>query len=162
MNPGICLESVFQDVKVALRVWRKRPLVPVAAILTIALGSGINTALVALIWNVFLTPLPLPDAGRLVQIWVDDGKEERTAPRSTIIEKWRESSRTLTAVASFRPWRVTIASGGEPEQVFGALVSSNFFSTLGKPLLLGSELTESQIALALVLRGSSACDRYRV
>src|SRR5262245_6133806 len=101
MNIDGSMEGLLQDIKVALRVWRKRPILALAGIATIALGSGMNTALLALIWTVLLSPLPLPDASRLVQIWVDDGKEQRTAPRNNVIEKWRESSQTLTSVASY-------------------------------------------------------------
>jgi len=130
-------ESLLQDLRIALRVWRKRPIVALTAILTIALGAGMNVAVFQLIWTVMLKPLPYADPSRLVQVWIDDGQDQRKAPENTIIERWREGSRAFTHIASYRPWRVTVASGGEPEQVFAGLVSPEFFATFGAPLLAG-------------------------
>jgi putative ABC transport system permease protein len=137
MNLAIWIETLLQDVRHALRVWRKRPLVALTAILTIALGAGMNVAVFQVIWQVMLKPLPYPDPGRLVQVWVSNDNEERNAPQNTLIERWREASRSFTHLAAFRPWRVTVASGGEPEQVFAAVVSPEFFAALGTPLLVG-------------------------
>jgi hypothetical protein len=41
--------------------------------------------------SVMLKPLPFADAGRLVQLWLDDGKDRRTPPANTLLEQWRES-----------------------------------------------------------------------
>ena len=144
MKVATWLETLLQDVRHALRVWRKRALIALTAILTIALGAGMNVAVFQLIWSVMLQPLPYPDSGRLVQVWVSDGDEERNAPQNTLIEQWREGSRIFTHIASYRPWRVTVASGGAPEQVFAAVVSPGFFETLGAPLLVGRTFLPEQ------------------
>ncbi len=104
-----------------------------------------NIAVFQVIWNVMLKPLPYADSSRLVQIWLDDGKDERSAPENTLTERWRESSRAFTHLASYRPWRVTIASGGEPEQVFSGLISREFFATMGTPLLAGRGFTQDEM-----------------
>jgi putative ABC transport system permease protein len=137
MHLATWLETLLQDLRHALRVWRKRPLIALTAILTIALGAGMNVAVFEVIWNAMLKPLPYADSSRLVQVWMSDGREERNAPRNTLIEQWREGSQMFTHLASYRPWRVTVASGGDPEQVFAAVVSPEFFETLGAPLLAG-------------------------
>ncbi len=139
------LESLLQDIRFALRVWRKRPIVALTAILTIALGAGMNVAVFQLIWSVMLKPLPYTDAPRLVQVWLDDGKEARNPPENPLIEHWREASRAFTHIASYRPWRVTVASGGDPEQVLTALVSPELFATLGVPLLVGRGFTQEEM-----------------
>jgi predicted permease len=131
------LETLFQDVRLALRVWRKRPVIALTAILTIALGAGMNVAVFQVIWTVMLKPLPYAEPGRLVQVWVHNGKDERSAPENAATERWREGSRAFAHIASYRPWRVTVASGGDPEQVVTGLVSPEFFATLGTPLLAG-------------------------
>lgn len=139
------LENLLQDFRIALRVWRKRPVIAMAAILTITLGAGMNIALFQVIWTVMLKPLPYTDAGRLVQVWVDDGKQERTPPANKLIERWRAESRALAQIASYRPWRVTVGSGGDPEQVFSGLVSSEFFATLGARFLAGRAFSEKEM-----------------
>ncbi|MEX2304065.1 MAG: ABC transporter permease, partial [Bryobacterales bacterium] len=137
MHLATWLETLLQDVRHSLRVWRKRPLIALTAILTIALGAGMNVAVFEVIWNVMLKPLPYADSDRLVQVWLSDEKDERNAPRNTLIEQWRQGSQMFAQIASYRPWRVTVASGGDPEQVFAAVVSPEFFETLRTPLLAG-------------------------
>jgi putative ABC transport system permease protein len=139
------LETLVQDTRLAMRVWRKRPIVALTAIVTIALGAGMNIAVFQVIWTVMLRPLPYADPSRLVQIWLDDGKDERNPPENTLIERWRENSRAFTHIASYRPWRVTVASGGDPEQILCGLVSQEFFATLGTPLLAGRAFTKEEM-----------------
>lgn len=57
MNLATWLETLLQDLRHALRVWRKRPLVALTAILTIGLGAGMNVAVFQVTWNVMLKPL---------------------------------------------------------------------------------------------------------
>jgi putative ABC transport system permease protein len=145
MNLSNWFETLLQDVRHALRIWRKRPLVALTAVLTIALGAGMNVAVFQVIWTVMLKPLPYADGDRLAQVWIRDDGNERTVPKNDIIERWREANRTFTHLASYRPWRVTVASGGEPEQVFAAVVSSEFFETLGTPLLAGRAFLPEEV-----------------
>src|SRR5262245_53946654 len=74
------IDTVWQDVHFALRLWRRKPLVALVAIATLALGVGANTAMFSIVNAVLLRPLPYADADRLVAIWA------RTAatPRSLI------------------------------------------------------------------------------
>jgi putative ABC transport system permease protein len=145
MNPAIWIETLLQDVRHALRIWRKRPLVALTAILTIALGAGMNVAVFQVIWNVMLKPLPYADPERLVQVWVNTDGRERNSPPNALIELWREGSRTFTHLAAYRPWRVTVASGGDPEQVFAAAISPEFFAALGTPLLAGRAFLPEEV-----------------
>ncbi|WP_321472199.1 ABC transporter permease [uncultured Paludibaculum sp.] len=130
------LETVLQDLRLALRIWRKRPLVACTAIATIALGAGMNVAVFRVIWNVMLKPLPYTQPERLAQVWVED-KDPRHPPYNTMIAKWREASAAFSSFATYRAWSVTVISGGEPQQVFGGVISHDFFETLGTPLLAG-------------------------
>jgi len=143
---AVWLETVLQDVRLALRVWRKRPLVACTAILTLALGAGMNLAVFGLMWDSMWKPLPYKDADSLVQIWLDDPADHRTAPRNIVVDQWRQRSRSVVSVASYRPWRFTFSGDGRaPEQVVAALISESFFSTLGVRLMMGSEFTKSQV-----------------
>jgi hypothetical protein len=63
---------MYSDIRFALRVWRRRPVLAAAAVLTLALGTGANTAIFSVIYAVMLKPLPYPEPARLVQIWSAD------------------------------------------------------------------------------------------
>ena len=146
----------LSDIRHAFRLWRKRPVVAAAAVLTIALGASLNIAVTEAIWTVMLKPLPYPHADRLVQIWVDDGKDERSAPGRALIDTWRDGSRTFAQIASYRPWRVTVASGGDPQQVYSGLVSAEFFGMLGARFVAGRPFSAQETRAgaddAIVLR----------
>lgn len=142
---AIWLESLLLDIRVALRVWTKRPIIAFAAITTLALGAGMNTAVFQMIWSVMLKPLPYADSGRLVQIWRADEKKERNILMNATLDRWREASRSFAEIASYRPWRVTVADGGEPEQIFVNMVSREFFPMLGVRMLAGRGFESNEV-----------------
>lgn len=143
---------MWQDIRTAGRIWRRRPVTAISALLTVALATGMNVALFQLVWSVLLRPLPYPHEDRLVKIWRVERSEEtgntprdRMLPAGFTIERWQQPAATLESVASFRPWRVTVGSGGSPERVSAGLVSAQFFDVLGVRPVIGRTFQESEI-----------------
>jgi predicted permease len=149
------LESILQDTRLAARVWRRRPVLAITAIFTLALGSGMNVAVFQVIWNVMLKPLPYGRPHQLAQVFIDDGRNEREQPRRLEAEKWREAS-TINGVAFFRPWRYTVTGNAEPETVVAGAIGEGFFETLGVKLAVGRPFDKREIAQgdALLARAS--------
>jgi macrolide transport system ATP-binding/permease protein len=126
------MESIVQDIRVALRQLRKSPGFALAAILTLGLGIGANTTIFQ--WLNWLVGQPLPgvDSSRLYYVrWrTPDGARNSTSwPTSLDI---RQRSKSLEQFAVGRGTTFSLGdSTGRPERIFGMLVSANYFGTLG-------------------------------
>ena len=89
-------------------------------LLTIALGTGLNVAIFRAVGSALLNPLPYANAAQLVQLGVEqaDGgmsPADRRLPNGLTVQFWRSHSRSFQAIGSYRPWRTTIGSGGDPD-----------------------------------------------
>ena len=105
------LRDLWQDLRYAVRMLRRDRAFAVAAILTLALGIGANSAIFALVDTTLLRPLPFPNADRLVLLL----ESSRTSPRGGICISIRCSSRARLASISFGPpmtWRCSTGSSG--------------------------------------------------
>ena len=98
------LETVRQDVRYALRGFRRRPLFALTAILTLALAIGANTAIFSMVRAVLLRPLPWPNPDRLVIIWETNERQGtmRAFPSSANFFDWRERNNSFEALAHWR------------------------------------------------------------
>lgn len=153
IGPREHLNQLRQDVTYALRGMRRDPGFVIVAILTLALGTGVNTAIFSIVHAVMLQPLPYADPDRLVTVmnrW--DG-----SPRAGLSDPeyldYSERSQSLD-IAAMSPGSVTITGGaGEPQRVGSADVSVNTFDVLGRGPALGRGFTadEARGATAAVI-----------
>jgi len=115
----------------------------IAAVLTIAIGVGINTGIFSILNSIALRNLPVPAAGELVGMGQTVEGIERRVYGATIMfstaeyRTYRASAKTLSGLIGYSTeFRVTL--GGEsPQNIGGALVTCNYFTVLRRPLALG-------------------------
>jgi predicted permease len=136
----------MQTLRYAVRSLRKSPGFTAVAVIALALGIGANTAIFSLVEAIFLQPLPYAEPERLVQIGSaapDRGIDQAgfSWPRLQVL---RERQRVFSdlSVSIFNGYTVT--GLGDPEQVFGFMVSDNFFSLLGVRPALGRTFTADE------------------
>ena len=124
------LESCVQDVRYAFRTLRKSPGFTAVAVLTLALGIGANTAIFSLVNGVLLQPLPYRSPDRLAMVWEKsrDGSPENVG-YATYLD-WKAQSKSFELLAIYSSWQ-PVLQVGEPEQLNGLRVTSNYFRTLG-------------------------------
>jgi putative ABC transport system permease protein len=133
------LESIWCDVRYAARTLRKSPAFTAAAVLTLALGIGANTAIFSALDAILIRELPYTDSDRLVMVWEDAtslGFPHNTPAPGNYAE-WTELNHAFTAIAATRDVSGSLTADGLPEHVKGRAVTSNFFSVLGVQPLLG-------------------------
>jgi predicted permease len=128
----------------AVRSLRRRPAFALAAILTVALGVGANTALFGVIYSVLIQPLPFRDPGRLVRIWETHPALPQLQVTAPDFRDWRDQAHSFEAMAAHTLSAMntaTLLGQGEPEVVHGVMATSNLFPTMGVDPILGRGFT---------------------
>ncbi len=140
------LETVLQDVKYGLRSLRKNPGYAAAAVLTLALGIGANTAIFSVVHGVLLQSLPYGGGDRLVRLQVDapgagisDG--QFSPPEVADLQNLTHS---FDAVAEYHSMWFVLLGKEEPERIQTGVVSADFFDLLGVKPILGRTFAKGE------------------
>ncbi|MBI2690287.1 MAG: ABC transporter permease [Acidobacteria bacterium] len=140
------IETVAQDIRYALRTLRKNPAFTIAAVATLAIAIGGNTAMFSVLNAVILQPLPFREPGQLVMLWTEipgqAAREGRSAYRN--IEQWRAQSSSFADIAVADPLSLTLTSPAAAEQISAVRISPNYFSLLGLQPALGRAFSEEE------------------
>ncbi|MGB2670581.1 MAG: ABC transporter permease [Candidatus Acidiferrum sp.] len=123
------LESLWEDLRYAMRMLRKNPGFTAVAVLTLALGIGANTAIFSVINGVLLAPLPYKDPQQLVAMKQNDSL-------MNIIDIQRQT-RAFSQGGGINLAQMDYTGGPEPLQIHAGYVNAGFLETLGVPPLLG-------------------------
>jgi predicted permease len=151
--PG--LEAVIQDVRYALRGLGRNRGFATAAILTLAIGIGVNSSIFSVVYGVLFAPLPYANPEQLITIW-SSHPEARRQYNAMSLDNARDLKKTMTTVASMEMLqaRITPASlllNGENVPVSGARVTPGLFGLVGAQPLLGRTLQPGDDAGAIVI-----------
>ena len=128
------------DLRQAMRSLRRRPAFSLAAILTLALGVGANTAVYQVIYTVLLRPLPFRETQKLVQVWESTPVLPQLQVVAPDFEDWRRQTHSFAQMAAYTFQamnRITLLGQGEPEVVQATNATRDLFSTMGIQPLLG-------------------------
>ena len=131
------LETVAGDLRYATRVLRKNPGFAVTAVLTLALGIGVNTAFFSVVNGVLLNPLPYPHPEQLVAL--DESKPNFTNGSISYANffDWQKDNRSFSSMAISRGYGFTLTGRGDAEQLDAKLISSDYFVVLGANPVIG-------------------------
>jgi putative ABC transport system permease protein len=134
------LSMLMQDVRHAFRVFRKTPVVTAAAILTLALGVGGNTAVFSVVHAVILRPLPYPNPDRLLEVF--ESNRTGTTWRVSALNylSWAERAQSFEALAAFNGGSVTLTDHGDPERLSSSAITGSMFRVLGLAPIAGRPL----------------------
>jgi putative ABC transport system permease protein len=146
------LDALGRDLRYALRTLRKSRGFALTAVLTLAFGLGVNTAIFTLIYALALRPLPVGHPERMVTLYQDlRGKVERAVHGTRTMlsypeyRDYRDAARSLSGLAAYAEIDVS-ATGAETLSVHGQLVSCNYFQVLEVRLALGRPFAEAECA----------------
>jgi predicted permease len=131
------------------QAWRslaRRPAFFGAAVLTLAFGAGITTAVFSLVDTVLIRPLPYPDADALVTVYElsPSARERRSLVAPGRLEDWHRSNRAFLAISGTNTESVTDTSGESPERLAGVRVAPRFFEVYAQPPIAGRWFTAGE------------------
>jgi putative ABC transport system permease protein len=117
------IESVAQDLRFAVRQFRKSPGFTFIATLTLALGVGATTAIFSVVNGVVLKPLPFARPEQMVQLWGLDAKGHHLSFADPTFDAVEHDTRSFSAVAEYSQGGMSLVEDGEVERVSAAAVS---------------------------------------
>jgi predicted permease len=144
------LESIWADVKYALRQLRKSPGFTITVILSLALGLGANTTIFTLVNALLFVPPAVSDASGLSEVLLFNpkaaGLESHLSLSYPSYTLFRDHNHTLSGFAAFDgdPHVVSWHNSGYGQMVHGQIVSGNFFSVIGVHPVLGREFNADE------------------
>jgi len=147
------METLLQDFRYGIRMALKSRAFTAVALITLALGIGANTAVFSIVNGVLLNPLPFPQADQLVALGENKANFENGSISYPNFHDWQKDNRSFSSMAVSRVFSFSLIGAGEPEQVDGDLVSSDFFSILGVKPVMGRLLMpgEDEVGAAPVV-----------
>jgi putative ABC transport system permease protein len=143
------IEAFRSDLMFAARMLRKNPAFALAAVVTLALGIGANTAIFSVCNAVLFRPPPYADPDRIVMLWERTGAGTLMTVAPANFVDWRGASRSFSEMAAFSAGfggNVSFILDGQTEaaRLSGATVSSNFFSVLGVRFARGRSFLQEE------------------
>ena len=143
------MDRFWQDIRYGARLLIRFPGVTAAALLALALGTGVNTALFSVVNSVLLRPLPFPESHELVQLW-------RTEPPTLQFgsasygryTEWRARNHVFEEAGAWAPAGLTLTGREAPERVAGARASASFFEVMGAQPVIGRWFSEDEDSAA--------------
>lgn len=139
------IEDFWRDFRFALRALAKTPGFSIIAILVIAVGIGVNTAVFSVVNTVLLKPLTYPDPQTLVEMRNIGPQGSFAGANIPKFNIWRQQTGIFQQVAAydFGGAGMNITSGN-PEQVQGIHVSADYFALFGAPVAAGRTFTQAE------------------
>jgi predicted permease len=131
------IEELWQDLRYGARMLVKNPGFTLAAVITLALGIGANTAIFSLVEALLLRPLPYAEPDRLVMLSDKGRAGERYNIPYPNFRDWRERAQSFEGMASIRNQTLNLTGVDNPLSLRGRTVNWNFFHLLGVQPQLG-------------------------
>lgn len=133
------LSDLMKDLRFGLRGMKKNPTFSFVAVLTIAIGIGVNVVVFTLVQRILLSSLPYPEPDRLVwfvQAYPDVGLDQWGLSPANFV-RYRDQNKTLEAVAAYTTNGTILLGGDTPEFIRAGKVTADFFKVFGVSPLLG-------------------------
>src|SRR5688500_17611725 len=138
------VDTLFSDVRYALRRLGRDPVFTVVASLTLAVGIGAATAIFSAVNPILFRALPYPGAERVVTISDRAPSGAPAEPTYGTYEELASRARSFEALSATDLWRPSLTGTEEPERLEGQRVTAAFFHTLGVQPVVGRSFDSAE------------------
>ena len=141
------METLVQDVRYALRGLRRSPAFTLVALLTLALGIGVNASIFSVVNAILFRPLPVERPAQLVDIYGHSATSSthETSSYPNYLD-YRRNTKTLSGLIAYANFFALLSIHGSSDVVTGECVSDNYFQTLGVRPILGRAFAPEEYA----------------
>jgi hypothetical protein len=135
------LDELGRNIRYALRTLRRTPTFSFTAIVSLALGIGVNTFIFAVFDSLVLRPLPIADPARVTFIETTGGN----AHSFPDYKEFRDRNKVFSGIAGYRISVMNFEQGGEPNRMWCYLATGNYFDVLGVKPVVGASFIRPMI-----------------
>src|ERR1700738_5153933 len=135
------MTGLLQDFRYAVRQLRKNPGFTAVAVLTLALGIGVTTAIFSVVYGVLLRPLAYPDPNRIMAVFEVTSKGRPSRLADPNFDDFRDQSRSFQAIAKYSDSVVSVSGASQPTRTTVAGVSPDFLKVFGIQPILGRDFS---------------------
>jgi len=139
------MDTLLKDIRYAIRGLLKQPAFTAIAVVTLALGIGMNTTIFSVINVLILSPPHIADAERVVAIW-NTPKDKRVEGFVSYLDlqDWRKQNQSFEDIAGYKPNSFNLLEQGEAERIQGMRVTANFFPLMKVGMFRGRNFQEGE------------------
>src|SRR5260370_2636926 len=136
---GSSVETLRQDLRFAGRILRNNSGFTLVVVLTLALGIGATSGILALVDAVLIRPVPFLDPDRVALVWETQPKQNNKTRLVTLADffDWRDRNHVFQEMSACVPLSPPLPGHSEPQELAGARASANFFDLLGVKAAVG-------------------------
>ena len=140
------METLIQDIRYAVRKMVRSPLFTIAVVLTVGLTIAANTSIFSFVNAELLRPLPFPNQSRLLQIAEKNDKLNLPSFGASVLNflSWREQQHSFQEIAAVGFNSYTLTGYGDPEQLYGDLISPALIRVLGITPVAGRSFSDDE------------------
>ncbi|MGH9768483.1 MAG: ABC transporter permease [Blastocatellia bacterium] len=138
------MQTMWQDLRYCARMLVKKPGFTLIAVMTLALGIGVNTAVFSLVNAFLFRPLPVEEPERLVGYYPVAEGRAGNGLSYPYYRDVRDRNNVFSDFLAFRFVSANLSGGGRNEHLWGYLVSGNYFDALGVKAGMGRVFTQAE------------------
>ena len=138
------MDALTQEIRLGLRTLLRNPSFSIIAILALALGIGVNSAIFSVVNGVLLKPLAFRNSDQLIRIWEKWGGFDQGSISYPNFKDWRERNQSFEKMGAYRWTGFNLTGGEQPERLSGRQVSGELLDVLGVAPAVGRNFTTDE------------------